>query len=150
RHQYAGNHTGHEQLADRGVRRDAIENHWPGRRYQDAEGAACGNCAISDARFISVAQHLGNGYGTNGQGSCHTGTGYRGENRASQDGRYSEPARQMTSEGVGGVVKIVHHLAAYHHMRHICKKRNGDQQVLVDLTEYYGRNRAQMTLISDE
>src|SRR5690606_39352557 len=45
---------------------------------------------------------------------------------------------------------LVHHLAAYHHMRHKCKKRNGDQQVLVDLTEYYGRNRAQMTLISED
>ena len=103
----AGDDAGDEQIADRGLRQDAIEDQQQARRDQHAEHRGSGDHADGEARLVAQPQHLGHRDLGEHRGRGDRGAGDRGEHRVGADRGHAQPRLDAAEGVVGDVVGVL-------------------------------------------
>ena len=132
RHQQAGDHAAHEQVADRGVGHQGEQHHGDrGRddRADDGRGRSDGRGIA--ARVFAVARHHVDhdaaGAGEVGDRRAR----HAGEDNALHDVDVAEPAAEAADQGVAEAQQAVGHAADVHQLGRQQEQRNGEQHPAV-------------------
>ena len=103
----ARDHAGDQQLADRGLRRDAVDHHRDAGRNENVERGADADRAGRQLLGIAVPAHLRHrdlGHHRRRRGARPR---HRAENSAGEHGRDRKPAADVRQPGGGGGVEIL-------------------------------------------
>ncbi len=104
RHDDAGDHAGDEQLADRGLGRDAVDHHADARRDQDVERRADPDRARRQLVGVAVAAHLRHGDARHHRRRRQARPRHGAEDAAREDGGDGQAAADAREPvGAGGV-----------------------------------------------
>ena len=127
--------AGDQQLADRGLRRDAVDHHRDAGRDQDVERRADADGAGRQLVRIAVAAHLRHGdlrhhRGRRGAGARHGAEDAAGEHRGDR-----QPAPDVREPVGRGGVEVARQSARGREERHQDEHRDGGQRVVGDRAE---------------
>jgi hypothetical protein len=131
REQQAGQEPGEEQLADRLLRQDAVDDEHGGRRDQDAQRAAGRHHAGREARIVVVAAHLRQRDAAHRDRRRHRGAGEGGKAGAGEDRCRGEPAAPVPEPRVRRGEEVLAHprhrreVAHQHEQRYDAQRLDG-------------------------
>ena len=131
--QQAGTDTGDEQLADRLLGDDAIEDQGQRGRDQDAQRAAGRDDAGRQSGRIAALAHLGNARGTDRRTGGGTRSAHRGEHRAGHHVGGAEAAGDASHPAVERGIQVAAGARLADCRAHQDEQRNGQQDEIVEL-----------------
>ena len=128
RQQDARHHAGDEQLGDRHVGRDAVDDHDDGRRDEQAQRAGPGQRADGDVARVAAAAQLGQGHLADGGAGGRRRARYRGKDGAADHVGVQKAPRQPGDPGRQAAEHALAQLGAKQDLAHPDEQRQGGER----------------------
>ena len=135
RHHDARQDAGDEQVADRCLGEDAIDDHRHARRDEDAERAARGGRPERERLVVAALDHFRHRHRTDGRGGHRAGAADRGKNRASEYGRDGQRTGKPAQPHMRGAKEIVPDPGRRQCLAHQHEQRNDHEHEVARLGE---------------
>ena len=127
--QQAGQNPRQQQLADRLLGEQPVDDERGARRDEDAERAAGGDHAGREPVAVVVAPHLRQADLAHGHRRGDARSRHRGKSGAGEDGGVREPAAHMADPGIGGGIEIARHARHRAEIAHQHEQRDDGEVV---------------------
>ena len=127
--------AGDQELADRGLRRDAVDHHRDAGRNENVERRADADRAGGQFLGIAVAAHLRHRDPRHHRGGRGARPRHRAENAAGEHGGDREPAADVRQPCRGGGIEVARQSARGREIGHQDEHRNGGELVVGDRAE---------------
>ena len=128
-------HTGNEQLADVGLRHDAVDHEGHTGWNHDAQGACRCDASGGQCIAVAIAFHLGVGHASHGGRCGQTAAADGCECRASQHGGDGQTASQMAHKTVSGAVQLTRNVSLVNQIAHENEQGHHRERIVVDGAE---------------
>jgi hypothetical protein len=131
--QDAGDDAGDEQLADRLLGDDAVDDQRQRGRDEDAQRAAGGDEAGGQFLRVAALPHLRDAHAAHGGAGGRAGAAHGGEHRAAEDVGHAEAAGQLVEPAMRRLVEVRRRPRLADRRAHQDEQRDGEQGEVVQL-----------------
>jgi len=145
-----GQDARHEELSDRLLGHDAVDDENGAGRDKDAQTSPRGDDACGQCRVVVVFLHFRQGHGGHRRCCGAGGAADGGEPGAGPDGGDGQAAGKMPQKLVGRVEKTAAHAGMVGHLTHEDEQRNDGQVVGAEHREKIAGNQVQGSIPGNE